>query len=98
MDSKVPLPPGALASSLIDQEIAHIRRVMPLSLNGDLGGPILPAPYWRQRLYQLLDSGLVGKGQLGEIDSLLLLLDDFERRAANAGAPPKSAGGTAEGR
>src|SRR5258705_4181696 len=35
--------------TLIDQDIAHITRVMQPSLHGDLGGPILPPSYWRER-------------------------------------------------
>jgi hypothetical protein len=41
--------------TLIDQDIAHITRVMLPSLHGDLGGPILPSTYWRKRLHQLLE-------------------------------------------
>lgn len=48
---------GSSQATLIDRDIAHIGRVMRPSLHGDLGGPILPATYWRKRLYQLLDSG-----------------------------------------
>lgn len=91
MSPNPPLAPGALHSSLIDQDIAHIRRVMPLSLRGDFGGPILAAPYWRRRLVQLLDAGHVSKGQLAQIDSLLVQLDEFERAAqevAPAGPEP----------
>ena len=92
MDSRAVIPsmspllsaaPGILHSSLVDQEIAHIRRVMPLSLSGDLGGPILPAPYWRRRLVQLLDTSHVNKGQLVQIDSMLVQLDEFEREHAD---------------
>jgi len=72
--------PGVLHSSLVDQEIAHIQRVMPQSLSGDLAGPILSAPYWRRRLGQLLDTSEASKGQLREIDGLLAQLDEFERR------------------
>ncbi|MCG5075753.1 hypothetical protein [Paraburkholderia tagetis] len=71
-------------SSLIDQDIAHIRRVMPLSLSGDFGGPILPASYWRKRLHQLLDTGHVNKGQLADIDSLLVQIGLHELNAASA--------------
>jgi len=94
MDSTRPLPAGYMVSNLIDQDIAHIRRVMPLSLAGDFGGPILPASYWRRRLHRLLDTGHVNKGQLSEIDSLLLIVDLHElnvastspARQANAGS------------
>lgn len=83
MDSTRPLPAGYMVSNLIDQDIAHIRRVMPLSLAGDFGGPILPASYWRQRLHRLLDTGHVNKGQLSEIDSLLLIVDLHELNVAS---------------
>ena len=72
--------PGVLHSSLVDQEIAHIQRVMPQSLSGDLAGPILSAPYWRRRLAQLLDVSDTCKRQLRDIDSMLAQLDEFERR------------------
>lgn len=86
MDNPRPLPAGYLMSNLIDQDISHIRRVMPLSLSGDMGGPILPPNYWRQRLHRLLDTGLINKGQLGEIDSLLLIIDLHELNIASAAA------------
>ncbi|WP_322105885.1 hypothetical protein [Paraburkholderia sp. J41] len=86
MDTPRLLPAGYLMSNLIDQDIAHIRRVMPLSLSGDLGGPILPPSYWRQRLHRLLDTGLINKGQLCEIDSLLLIVDLHELNVASAAA------------
>ncbi|HKT97693.1 MAG TPA: hypothetical protein VJS30_14350 [Paraburkholderia sp.] len=84
-------------SSLIDQDIAHIRRVMPLSLSGDFGGPILPASYWRMRLHRLLDTGHVNKGQLADIDSLLIQIDLHELNAATAAASAKQAIGSAAG-
>ena len=86
MDTTRPLPAGYMMSNLIDQDITHIRRVMPLSLAGDFGGPILPPTYWRQRLHRLLDTGLVNKGQLSEIDSLLLILDLHDLNVATAAA------------
>ncbi len=96
MDSNRSIPAGHLMSNLIDQDIAHIRRVMPLSLSGDMGGPILPAPYWRKRLHRLLETGHVNKGQLGEIDSLLHMLDEHDtRHAAHASAQHRTAVGSA---
>ena len=97
MDTLRPLPAGHLMSSLIDQDIAHIRRVMPLSLSGDFGGPILPASYWRKRLHRLLDTGHVNKGQLADIDSLLIQIDLHELNAASATACAKRAIGSAAG-
>lgn len=86
MDTLRPLPAGYLMSSLIDQDIAHIRRVIPLSLSGDFGGSILPASYWRMRLHRLLDTGHVNKGQLADIDSLLIQIDLYELNAATGAA------------
>ncbi|MEM5459278.1 hypothetical protein VSR69_31160 [Paraburkholderia phytofirmans] len=69
---------GSSQAALIDRDIAHIARVMRPSLHGDLGGPILPAAYWRKRLYQLLDAGNLSHAQLCTVDSLLLQLDQYE--------------------
>ncbi|MEM5425907.1 MULTISPECIES: hypothetical protein [Paraburkholderia] len=71
-------------SNLIDQEIAHIRHAVSVSLARDLAGPVFPASYWRHRLHALLDTGRVNKSQLGEIDSLLLMLDLNELNLAAA--------------
>lgn len=65
---------NASLAALIDQDIAHIRRVMKPSLLGDLAGPILPPAYWRTRLNKLLDSGHLTHAQLCAVDSLLLTL------------------------
>jgi hypothetical protein len=70
-------PSYTLSATLIDQDIAHIRRVMQPSLTGDLGGPILPPAYWRKRLHQLLDSERLSHAQLCAVDSLLLQLDQY---------------------
>ncbi|MEX3968744.1 hypothetical protein AB4Y42_42660 [Paraburkholderia sp. EG286B] len=66
---------GHTVSNLIDQEIAHIRHAIAISLSGRLTGPAFPASYWRNRLHSLFDTGHVNISQLGEIDSLLLMLD-----------------------
>jgi hypothetical protein len=73
---------------LIDQEIAHISRVMWPALLGDLGGPILSSDYWRKRLHALLDAPAVTKAQLCALDSLLLQLDDYERRGMRTCSTP----------
>jgi hypothetical protein len=77
MDRISPAAIGSFRTTLIDQDIAHIARVMRPALHGDLGGPILPASYWRRRLHKLLDSDHLTKAQLCAIDSLLLQLDHF---------------------
>lgn len=70
--------------TLIDQDIAHIARVMRPSLVGDLGGPILPVAYWRKRLQHLLDVDHLTKAQFCVVDRLLLELDDFDVTPASA--------------
>lgn len=70
---------------LIDQEIAHITRVMRPSLLGDLGGPILSSAYWRRRLHVLLDAPSLTKMQFRAIDSMLVLLDHYDRRNPDTG-------------
>jgi hypothetical protein len=47
-------------------------------LHGDLGGSYLPSAYWRQRLYQILDTTHLTNAQLRTVDSLLLELDEFD--------------------
>ncbi|MFM0335710.1 hypothetical protein [Paraburkholderia fungorum] len=69
---------GSSQAMLIDRDIAHIGRVMRPALHGDLGGPILPADYWRKRLHQLLDTGNLSHAQLCAVDSLLLQIDQFD--------------------
>jgi hypothetical protein len=78
MDPTLTLPSHTLSATLIDQDIAHIRRVMQPSLLGDLGGSILPPAYWRKRLHRLLDAGHLSHAQLCAVDSLLLQLDQFD--------------------
>ena len=78
---------GSPHATLFDQDIAHIRRVMRPSLHGDLGGPILPAAYWRKRLCQLLDTGNLSHAQLCSVDSLLLQLDQFEAQSQSVWNP-----------
>jgi hypothetical protein len=78
MDRTLATLSGSSHIALIDHDIAHIARVMRMALHGDLGGPILPAAYWRKRLYELLDTGNLSHQQLCAIDSLLLQLGQFE--------------------
>lgn len=81
MDRAHNTPTGSSQTALIDQDIAHIGRVMRPSLHGDLGGPIFPAAYWRKRLFQLLDTGNLSHAQLRAVDSLLLQIDEFDASA-----------------
>ncbi|MEM5423321.1 MULTISPECIES: hypothetical protein [Paraburkholderia] len=78
------LQAGCTVSNLIDQDIAHIRHAISVSLAGNPAGSAFPASYWRHRLHALLDTGRVNKSQLGEIDSLLLMLDLNELNLAAA--------------
>jgi hypothetical protein len=82
MNRTLNTPTGSSQAALLDQDIAHIERVLRPSLYGDLGGPILPGAYWRKRLYQLLDTGNLSHAQLCAVDSLLLQIDEFDSLAA----------------
>lgn len=79
MDHTITYPAGSSMTTFIDKEISHIGRVMRPSLQGDLGGPILPATYWRKRLNHLLDAQHLTQAQLFAVDSLLLQLDRFDQ-------------------
>lgn len=74
MDRHPHIPSGFSMSTLIDEDIAHIGRVM----HGDFGGAILPAAYWRKRLNELLARDHLSKPQLCAIDGLLLQLEHLD--------------------
>lgn len=84
MDRTPAMLSGSSQATLHERDIAHIARVMGMSLRGDLAGPILPPAYWRKRLHQLLDSGHLSHAQLCTVDSLLLQLQQFETAAQPA--------------
>lgn len=84
MDRTLNTLSGSSHIALIDRDIAHISRVMRVALQGDLGGPILPIAYWRNRLYQLLDTGNLSHPQLCAVDGLLLQLTEFEAHPSPA--------------
>src|SRR5262249_18571840 len=75
MDRHPHTPSGFSMSMLIDEDIAHIGRVMPASMHGDFGGAILPAAYWRKRLFELLARDHLSKPQLCPIDGVCCQLD-----------------------
>lgn len=64
----------------IDEGIAHIARVMKPALYGEAVSWYLSSDYWRQRLYRILDTTHLNNAQLRAVDSLLLQLDEFDRR------------------
>jgi hypothetical protein len=66
---------------LIDQEIAHITRVMIPSLQTASGVPILTPDYWYRRLSNLLDSTQLSPAQFHTIDALM---NQIERILAGA--------------
>jgi hypothetical protein len=66
--------------TFVEQEIAHIARVMPPSLAGDFEMPVMGVRYWRNRLYTLLKQNHLTHVQLATVDTLLRQLDGFEAR------------------
>ncbi|MBP0591638.1 hypothetical protein J8I87_18265 [Paraburkholderia sp. LEh10] len=77
MDNYLTPSAGSFKSTLIDQDIAHIARVMRPAMHGDLGGAIFPAAYWRKRLFGLLEADHLTNSQICAIDDLLLQLDEL---------------------
>lgn len=69
--------------TLIDQEIAHIARVMMPSLQTDSGIPILSPDYWHKRLLNLLDNACLSRSQFYTVDRLITQIEYVQ-----AGATP----------
>ncbi|QBQ96205.1 hypothetical protein [Paraburkholderia pallida] len=68
----------------IDQEIAHIMRVMVPSLRPEGTIPILSFDYWHRRLSNLLDTAQLSHAQFCTIDSLMTQLERLQTRRAAA--------------
>jgi hypothetical protein len=66
----------------IDQEIAHIMRVMVPSLLAEGAVPILSLEYWHKRLSNLLDTAQLSHAQFCTVDSLMTQLERLQTRAA----------------
>lgn len=93
-------PQGAFSALLADQDLTHLERVLRRSLSCDLGGPLLPPSYWRERLAAITRRSHLSHTQLQTVHRLYLHLDAFEAnsRAAAADdddAPIAAAGGEA---
>ncbi|RQH09001.1 hypothetical protein [Paraburkholderia dinghuensis] len=61
--------------TLIDQEIAHIARVMMPSMQTASGIPILPPAYWHKRLLNLLDRACLSRSQFYAVDRLMIQIE-----------------------
>lgn len=70
--------------TLIDQEIAHIARVMMPSLQTASGIPILPLDYWHKRLLNLLDNACLSRSQFYAVDRLMTQIERVQAGAAPA--------------
>jgi len=67
---------------LVDQEIAHIMRVMIPSLQSASGIPILTPNYWYKRLSDLLDTNQLSHSQFRTIDALMTQIERIQAGAA----------------
>jgi hypothetical protein len=65
----------------IDQEIAHIMRVMVPTLLTEGTVPILTFEYWHRRLSNLLDTAQLSQAQFRTIDSLMTQLERLQVQA-----------------
>ncbi|MDR5833318.1 hypothetical protein [Caballeronia sp. LZ034LL] len=102
-DSK---PQGAFSALLADQDLTHLEKVLRRSLSCDLGGPLLPPAYWRERLASITRQSHLSHTQIQTVHRLYLHIDAFEANlrkreservaeadasALAAGAKPRSA-------
>ncbi|WP_244306076.1 hypothetical protein [Paraburkholderia lacunae] len=62
----------------MDEDIAHVARVMVPSLSAFRGEPVLSPAYWRRRLEQFLDVFHLTDSQVSAVGRLLRELDRFE--------------------
>lgn len=67
----------------MDEDIAHVARVMAPSLRAFRGEPVLPPAYWRKRLQRIQDEFALTELQTFQIERLLGELDRFEAERAN---------------
>src|SRR5215469_15486386 len=71
-------PQGAFSALLADQDLTHLELVLRRSLSCDLGGPLLPPAYWRERLASILRQSHLSHTQIQTVHRLYLHIDAFE--------------------
>ncbi|WP_233868442.1 hypothetical protein [Paraburkholderia adhaesiva] len=71
--------------TLIDEEIAHIARVMMPSMQTASGIPILPPAYWHKRLLNLLDRACLSRSQFYAVDRLMTQIERIQASAVPTG-------------
>ena len=96
-------PRGAFSALLADQDLMHLERVLRRSLSCDLGGPLLPPSYWRERLASVTRQSHLSLTQIQTVDRLYRYIDEFEDEprapsadadvTIDADAPAAAAGG-----
>lgn len=71
----------------IEQDIAHIARVMMPSLQTASGIPILPPEYWHKRLSDLLDTACLSHAQFCAVDRLMTQIERIQADATRPKVP-----------
>ncbi|WP_061120603.1 MULTISPECIES: hypothetical protein [unclassified Caballeronia] len=71
-------PQGAFSALLADQDLTHLELVLRRSLSCDLGGPLLPPSYWRERLASITRQSHLSHTQIQTVHRLYLHIDAFE--------------------
>ena len=71
-------PQGAFSALLADQDLMHLELVLRRSLSCDLGGPLLPPSYWRERLVSITRRSHLTHTQIQTVHRLFLHIDAFE--------------------
>jgi len=81
-------PHGTFSTLLADQDLAHLQRVMRRSLSCDLGGPLLPLSYWRERLAAITRQAHLSPRQIQTVHRLYLYIDAYEAQSAASADEP----------
>lgn len=71
-------PQGAFSALLADQDLAHLQKVLRRSLSCDLGGPLLPPSYWRERLASVTRQSHLSPTQIQIVHRLYLYIEALE--------------------
>lgn len=72
----------------MDEDIAHVARVMVPSLSAFRGEPVLQPAYWRRRLQRIQNEFRLTETQASQIQHLLGDLDRFEAEKGARRTPP----------
>ncbi|KXV10120.1 hypothetical protein CR51_09460 [Caballeronia megalochromosomata] len=89
-------PQGAFSALLADKDLTHLEMVLRRSLSCDLGGPLLPTSYWRERLASITRQSHLSHTQIQTVHRLYLHIDAFEAAGREQASAVAAAGGQSQ--